>query len=269
MNRFKDKIVVVVGAGSIGPGWGNGKAAAVLYAREGARVFAADVNLEAARETQEIIRGEGGACEVGTVDVTSEDSILALFDQVFAATDRIDVLHNNVGLTRPGATVDVSAKDWDDIFAINLRSMFLTCRTVLPAMIEAGSGAIVNISSISSMRWLGSPMASYEASKAGVTQFTRAIALEHASRGIRANVVTPGLMDTPTIVAPYSAIAGAAQMDEVRRRRAEAVPMGRMGDAWDIAHAALFLASDHARYITGQELIVDGGITRMVGFKPR
>jgi NAD(P)-dependent dehydrogenase (short-subunit alcohol dehydrogenase family) len=119
------------------------------------------------------------------------------------------------------------------------------------------------------MRWLGAAMASYDASKAAVTQFTRSIALEHAGDGVRANVVTPGLMDTPTIVAPYSALAGAGGLEDVRRRRAEAVPMGRMGDAWDIAHAGLFLASEQARYITGQELIVDGGITRTVGFKPR
>lgn len=269
MMRFQDKIVLAVGGGSIGPGLGNGKAAAILYAREGARVLVSDVNVDAAEETARDIRAEGGQVSTAHVDVTSEASIAALFDVLRERYGRIDVLHNNVGMTRPGATVDVTVEDWDFIFALNLRSMFLTCRAALPMMIRQRSGAIVNISSISSMRWLGSPMASYDASKAGVTQFTRTIALEHAALGIRANVVTPGLMDTPTIVAPYSAIAGADAMDEVRRRRAEAVPMGRMGDGWDIAHAALFLASDHARYITGQELVVDGGLTRVVGFKPR
>lgn len=267
--RFKDKVVLVVGGGSIGPGLGNGKAAAILYAREGARVLVSDINIDAADETAETIRSEGGSVGTARVDVTFEESVTELFGILKERYGRIDVLHNNVGMTRPGATVDVSLADWDFVFALNLRSMFLTCRTALPMMIEQKSGAIINVSSISSMRWLGSPMASYDASKAGVTQFTRSIALEHAALGIRANVVTPGLMDTPTIVAPYSAIAGADAMDEVRRRRAEAVPMGRMGDGWDIAHAALFLASDHARYITGQEIIVDGGITRAVGFRPR
>jgi NAD(P)-dependent dehydrogenase (short-subunit alcohol dehydrogenase family) len=269
MQRFQDRTVLVVGAGSIGPGLGNGKAAAILYARERATVIAADINLVAAEETAGLIREEGGACEPVAVDVTSEESVAELFRDLFARHDRLDVLHNNVGMTRPSPTVDVSVADWDFIFALNLRSMFLTCRTALPKMIGQGFGAIVNISSISSMRWLGAAMASYDASKAGVTQFTRTIALEHAKNGIRANVVTPGLMDTPTIVGPYSALAGPGGLDEVRRRRAKAVPMGRMGDAWDIAHAALFLASDHARYITGQELIVDGGITRTVGFEPR
>jgi len=269
MKRFVDKSVLVVGAGSIGPGWGNGKAAAVLYAREGARVLAADINLDAAKETQEIIRSEGGICEVASVDVTSEESIAALLATMTAAFGGIDVLHNNVGLTKPGCTIEETVAEWDRIFSINLRSMFLTCRAAIPMMITRGGGAIINISSISSMRSLGTPMASYDASKAGVNEFTRSIAIEYAEAGIRANVVTPGLMDTPTIVAPFSKIAGADAMDEVRRRRAEAVPMKRMGDAWDIAHAALFLASDHARYITGQNLVVDGGITGIVGFKPK
>lgn len=269
MMRFRDKAVLVVGAGSIGPGWGNGKAAAVLYAREGARVLAADINPDAARETQEIILGEGGICEVAQVDVTAENSVKSLFARMREVFGGIDVLHNNVGLTKPGSTVEETVEDWDRIFAINLRSMFLTCREAIPMMIERGGGAIINISSISSMRSLGTPMASYDASKAGVNEFTRSIAIEYATQGIRANVVTPGLMDTPTIVAPFSQIAGADALDEVRRRRAEAVPMKRMGDAWDIAHAALFLASDHARYITGQNLVVDGGITAIVGFKPK
>lgn len=269
MGRFKNKVVLVSGAGSIGPGIGNGKAAAILYAREGGRVLVADINPDAAEETAEIIRSEGGDCSTAAVDVTSEESVASLFAVLLERYGRIDVLHNNVGVSRPAPTVDVTVAEWDYIFALNLRSMFLTCRAALPMMVAQRSGAIVNISSISSMRWLGAPMASYDASKAGVTQFTRTIALEHAAHGVRANVVTPGLMDTPTIVAPYAAIAGADKLEEVKRKRHEAVPMGRMGDAWDIAHAALFLASDHARYITGQDLIVDGGITRAVGFKPR
>lgn len=267
--RFRDRVVLVVGAGSIGPGLGNGKAAAILYAREGAHVIAADVSAEAAKETVREILGEGGNAEAADVDVTSEASVAALFAGPVAARGRIDVLHNNVGMTRPGATAEVSVADWDFIFALNLRSMFLTCRAALPLMKAQGGGAIVNIASISAHRWLGAPMASYDASKAGVIQFTRTIALEHAADGIRANVVTPGLMDTPTIVAPYTAIAGEGQIDAVRRRRAAAVPMGRMGDGWDIGHAALFLASEHARYITGQEIVVDGGITRAVGFNPK
>lgn len=267
--RFRDRIVLVVGAGSVGPGLGNGKAAAILYAREGAHVIAADISEEAAMETVEEIRREGHSAEPATVDVTREESVAAVFLDAVEPHGRIDVLHNNVGMTHPGATAEVSAEDWDFIFALNLRSIFLTCRAALPLMLERRSGAIVNISSISAHRWLGSPMASYDASKAGVIQFTRTVALEHAANGIRANVVTPGLMDTPTIVAPYTKIAGEGQLDAVRRRRAAAVPMARMGDGWDIAHAALFLASDHARYITGQEIVVDGGITRTVGFNPK
>jgi NAD(P)-dependent dehydrogenase (short-subunit alcohol dehydrogenase family) len=176
MRRFEGKVVVVVGAGSIGPGWGNGKAAAVQFAREGASVVAGDIRLEAADETKAIIQQEGGECIAAAIDVTSEESVKSFFADVLDRHGRIDVLHNNVGLAAVKPTAEVAVEEWDRIFAINLRGMFLTCRAVLPGMVARQSGAIVNVSSIAARRWLGVPYASYDASKAGVIQFTKTLA---------------------------------------------------------------------------------------------
>jgi NAD(P)-dependent dehydrogenase (short-subunit alcohol dehydrogenase family) len=214
-DRLKNKVALVSGAGSSGPGWGNGKATAVLFAREGAKVLAADLELDAALETKRII----------------------------------------------GGPVETSEESWDRVNDVNLKSMFLTCKQVLPHMERQGKGAIVNIASVSGIRWLGVPYISYAATKAAVIQFTRVIALQYARSGIRANSILPGMMNTPMVHAAEVIAAYGGSVEEMVRRRDDQCPMGRMGDAWDVAYAALFLASDEAKYITGTELVVDGGLT--------
>ena len=257
--RLKDKVALVFGAGSSGPGWGNGKATAVLFAREGARVAAIDVVAEAAEETRSIIAGEGGEAVALAADITSSDSVKAAVDAVIARWGRIDVLHNNVGYAQMGGPIELSEDDWRRTFDLNITGAFLTCKHVLPHMLERKSGAIVNVSSIAAIRYTGYPYSAYYASKAAVNQFTVGLALQYAKDGIRANAIMPGMMNTPLI---YKQIAGQyADTDAMVKARDAACPMGRMGTGWDVANAALFLASDDAGYITGVCLPVDGGIS--------
>ncbi len=262
--RLKDRVVLVVGAGSVGPGWGNGKAAAVLFAREGARVFCVDINPEAAAATADIIAGEGGEAMAHQADASKSEDVAAMAAHCLEHYGRIDVLDNNVGILEVGGPVEASEASWDRVMEVNLKSMFLTCKHVLPAMERQGGGVIVNIGSVAGLRWLGVPYISYHASKGAVVSFTRAIALEYAAKGIRANAVLPGLMNTPMIVEPLKDAYAGGDVDRMLELRAAQCPMGRMGDAWDVAHAALFLASDEARYVTGTELVVDGGLTAKV-----
>jgi NAD(P)-dependent dehydrogenase (short-subunit alcohol dehydrogenase family) len=259
--RVKDKVVVVTGAGSSGPGCGNGKAAAVLYAREGATVFAVDRNPAAAEETRALIAGEGGACTVHVADVADTAAVAALVAACLAAHGRIDVLHNNVGVAAVGGPVETSEAEWNRVLAVNLTSMFLTCKHVLPVMEAQGGGAIVNVSSVAGHRYTGLPLAAYAASKGGVQQLTQQIAVQYAAKGIRANCVVPGLMNTPLLVEPLKRLVGEEGLEAALRARDAACPMGRMGTAWDVAYAALFLASDEAAYVSGAELIVDGALT--------
>lgn len=263
--RVKDRIAIVTGAGSGGPGWGNGKAAAVLYAREGARVFAVDLNPDAAEETRGIIEGEGGDCTVHTADVSSAVDVAALVEQCIETYGRIDILHNNVGILEVGGVVEASEESWDRVHDVNLKSMFLTCKHVLPHMLEQGGGAIVNIASIAGLRYLGVPYISYSTTKGAIRNLTQSIALQYADKNIRANTVLPGLMNTPMIVEPLKGAYGDSDLDELIAIRDAQCPMKKMGDAWDVAYAALFLASDEAKYITGAELVVDGGITCKTG----
>ena len=260
-DRLREKVALVSGAGSSGPGWGNGKATAVLFAREGAKVLAADINLDAAVETRQIIEREGGVCAAVSGNVSRADDVARMVEACIAAFGRIDVLHNNVGIAEPGGPVETTEDSWDRVNDANLKSMFLTCRQVLPHMERQGRGAIVNIASVAGIRWLGVPYISYAATKAAVIQFTRVIALQYARSGIRANSILPGMMNTPMVHARQVIAAYGGSPEEMVRRRDRQCPMGRMGDAWDVAYAALFLASDEAKYITGAELVVDGGLT--------
>jgi len=260
-DRLKDKVALVSGAGSSGPGWGNGKATAVLFAREGAKVLAVDINRDAALETKRIIEAEGGTCAAVAGDVSRADDATAMVDTCIAAFGRVDVLHNNVGIVEVGGPVETSEESWDRVNDVNLKSMFLTCKHVLPHMVGQGKGAIVNIASVSGVRWLGVPYISYAATKAAIIQFTRVIALQYARSGIRANSILPGMMNTPMVHAAEVIGVYGGSAEEMVRRRDEQCPMGRMGDAWDVAYAALFLVSDEAKYVTGTELVVDGGLT--------
>jgi NAD(P)-dependent dehydrogenase (short-subunit alcohol dehydrogenase family) len=260
---MRDKVVLVTGAGSSGPGWGNGKAAAALYAREGAKVLAADLRLEAAEETRAIIESEGGVCSTFAGDVSKSGDVQAMIKECVDAFGRIDVLHNNVGIAEVGGPIDMSEDSWNRVVAVNQTSVFLTCKYALPHMVAQASGAIVNVGSIAGIRWLGFPYAAYTATKAALIGLTQNIAIQHAKDGIRVNCVLPGLMDTPLIRGSLTEGYG-GDIDAMLEKRNAQVPLGRMGDAWDTAYAALFLASDEARYITATNLVVDGGITARV-----
>src|SRR5215470_3735709 len=212
-------------------------------------------------QTEPFIGAEGGTCEAVAGDVSRADDVTAMVDTCIAAFGRVDVLHNNVGIVEVGGPVETSEESWDRVNDVNLKSMFLTCKHVLPHMVGQGKGAIVNIASVSGVRWLGVPYISYAATKAAIIQFTRVIALQYARSGIRANSILPGMMNTPMVHAAEVIAAYGGSAEEMVRRRDEQCPMGRMGDAWDVAYAALFLASDEAKYVTGTELVVDGGLT--------
>lgn len=257
MGRVQDKIALVFGAGSVGQGWGNGNAAAVAYAREGAKVAAVDIDLGAAQATAKIIADDSGQALALAADVTQEDQIDAAVQATLERFGRIDILHNNVGMNIRGGAIETSMESWQKVMDVNMTSVFLSCKAVLPIMLEQRSGAIVNISSLAAIRYTGYPYISYYASKAAVNHYTRAIAIEFADKGIRANTIMPGIMDTPHIYQQISGYYGS--VDEMKAKRDAISPMKHQGEGWDVAWAAVFLASDEAKFITGVELPVDGG----------
>ncbi len=263
--RLDSKVAIVVGAGQTrGETIGNGRAAAVLFAREGARVMLVDRDLEAARETESQIRDAGGDCFAFEADVTSEKACRALADACVERWQRIDVLHNNVGIGGGDAgPTHLAEADWDRILSVNLKSCFLTCKHVLPVMRAQASGSIVNISSVAAVCSVG--IVAYKTSKAGVNAFTHSVAIGNARYGIRVNAIMPGLMNTPMAIEGISAARGIDRSELVQQRDAQ-VPLGaKMGTAWDTAYAALFLHSDEARFITGAILPVDGGQSARIG----
>ena len=256
--RLADRIALVFGAGSVGEGWGNGKAAAVAYAREGAKVIAIDLDKKAADATRDIILSEGGHCDAYAANATNSEHIAGIVAETLGKHGRLDILHNNVGMAKMGSVTDLSESDWDLALAVNLKSAFLTCKHVLPAMLAQKSGCIINISSLAAIRYTGYPYPAYYAAKGGLNQLTVGLALEYAAAGIRVNAIMPGYIDTPLI---YKDISGQYESKEAMVAARNALcPMGRMGTGWDIAKAAVFLASDDANYITGVCLPVDGGV---------
>jgi NAD(P)-dependent dehydrogenase (short-subunit alcohol dehydrogenase family) len=267
MQRLKGKTALVVGAGSIGPGWGNGKATAVTFAREGAQVVCVDRNGAAAEETAGIIASEGGNAIAFTADAAKAGDVEAMVAACLKSYGRIDVLDNNVGIAEMGSVVEVTEAEWDRVFAVNLKSAFLAMKHVIPVMQRQGGGSIINISSIASIRHLGLSYVSYGATKAAMNQMTKTTAVQYASSHIRVNAILPGLMKTPMVEhsAGLAASYAAGDVEAMWRARDAQVPMGHMGDAWDVANAALFLASDESKYVTGLELVVDGGVTLRAG----
>jgi len=262
MLDFKGKVAMVMGAGSIGPGWGNGRAAAVLFARQGASVFGTDLHAAALDETRRLIEAEGGACEMRACNATAAAEVEAAVAACLARFGRIDVLVNNVGGSAPGDPVAMSEAVWDAQMEHNLKSVFLGCKHVLPVMEKQGGGAIVNLSSTAAKRMSASRVhVAYSTAKGGIVTFSQSVAMAYVKKGIRCNTVTPGLMNTPLVEHRLAkAIAGGNLEAIVASRNAQS-PTGRMGDAWDVANAVVFLASDEAKYITGAELLVDGGLT--------
>jgi NAD(P)-dependent dehydrogenase (short-subunit alcohol dehydrogenase family) len=261
--RLAGKAALVIGAGSIGPGWGNGKATAVLFAREGASVICADINSAAAEETAGIIQGEGGRAEAIACDASRSADVERVAQRCLAAYGRIDILDNNVGLAEVGSVVELPETEWDRIMAVNLKSCFLAMKHVIPIMERQGGGSIINISSVAAIRHTGVDYPTYYASKAAMSHLTRATAVQYAAKKIRVNAVLPGLMKTPMVEhsADLAKSYAGGDVEAMWRARAVQVPMGHMGDAWDVANAALFLACDEAKYVTGIELVVDGGVT--------
>jgi len=256
--RLQGKVAIVVGAGqTAGDTIGNGRATAIVFAREGARVMLVDRDLASARETESMIRQEGGESFACEADVVREADCRAFVDTCRKTCGRIDVLHNNVGIGAGDAgPVHLTEEAWDRIFAVNLKGMFLTCKHVLPVMREQRAGVIINVSSIASVCSVGT--LAYKTSKAGVNALTHSLALGNAQHGIRVNAILPGLMNTPMAI--ESRVAAGTPRDEVIAARDRRVPLGRrMGTGWDVANAALFLHSEEAGFITGVSLIVDGG----------
>jgi NAD(P)-dependent dehydrogenase (short-subunit alcohol dehydrogenase family) len=264
MGRLNGKVAIVSGAGSIGPGWGNGKATAALFAREGAKVFALDRNKEAVEETCALIKEEGGIAHPFVVDVSNEQEVKNAISACIDVFGKIDILHNNVGILKPGGAIDTDVKDWELLIDVNMKSVFLTCKYAIPHMVSQNSGTIINVSSISGFRNLGASYLAYNTSKGSIVSFTRNIAAEFADKNVRANCILPGIIETPMAKDALIKNSGKSEseldFEAIAKQRAARIPMKRAGTAWDIARTALFFASDDSSYVTGTELIVDGGI---------
>ena len=259
--RLEGKVAIVTGAGSVGDGWGNGRATAVVFAREGARVLAVDRDPASLQATLDLISEEGGTATGHTCDVTDEAAVRAMVAAAVDAFGGLDVLVNNVGGSRHGGATELNEPGWQAQLDLNLTSVYLGCRYAIPVMRARGGGAIVNIASTSGIRYTGSPQVGYAAAKAGVIQLSRVTAVEHAPEGIRVNTVVPGQLHTPMVEARLAHQRAGGDVDALLAQRQARIPLGFMGDGRDTAYAALFLASDEARFVTGTEIVVDGGMT--------
>jgi NAD(P)-dependent dehydrogenase (short-subunit alcohol dehydrogenase family) len=249
--RLEGKVAIVTGAGSSGPGVGNGKAASVLFAREGARVLLVDAVKERAEETLAMIKEEGGEASSFEANVINADDCRRMVEVAVERYGRLDILDNNVGISRRGTVLEISEEDWDYVMAVNVKSIVLCSKYAIPRMIESGGGSIINISSIAGLRAHSSTP--YTTSKAAVIGLTMSMAADHGPDGIRVNCIAPGLVYSP-MVAP--------RMDEtLRETRKNAAPLRSEGNSWDIGYAALYLASDEARWVNGIVLPVDAGLT--------
>ncbi len=262
--ELSDRVAVVLGAGSVAEGIGIGRAMALDLARAGARVIAADRNADSAEETAAAIRGEGGHAESAVVDVCDDFALSQLLARVEKAHGSVDILNCNVGLGRSGPSETTSPVEWRRICDANLTALHVASQAVLPGMRKRGRGVILITSSIAAIRDVGYPHLAYGATKAAAIQFARLLAAENAAYGIRVNAIIAGMIDTPRIGVTLVQAYGSMTESEMRARRHAQCPMGRMGSAWDVAHAATFLASDKAGYITGTEVVVDGGLSSSI-----
>jgi NAD(P)-dependent dehydrogenase (short-subunit alcohol dehydrogenase family) len=259
--RLQGKVALITGAGCVGPGWGNGRAAAAIFAREGAKIFAVDKDPDSMVETLARVQEAGGEIKTHICDVTNGAQVAAMVAACQKAFGRIDILVNNVGGSAPGGAVDLAEESFDRQIDYNLKTVFLTCKAVLPIMERQGGGAIVNTASTSGIRWTGSAQVGYASSKAAVIQFSRVTAVQYASKNIRVNTVVPGQMHTPMVEARLAKQRTGGDVEALLKKRVARIPLGFMGDGRDTAAAALFLASDEARFITGTEIVVDGGMS--------
>ena len=249
--RLKDKVAIVAGAGSRGPGLGNGKATAILFAREGAKVLCVDAEVARAEETVQLIRKEGGTAQAFAADVTRAAECRAMVDDAVARWGGLDILHNNVGVESRLDLMETTEQEWDRIMTIDLKSMLLATQAAVPAMEQRGAGAINCVSSIAAV--VGHGRTAYAAAKAGVIGFVTSVAVQLGPKGIRVNGIAPGQVWTPMVER-----LGA----EARERRRRAAPLGTEGTAWDVGWGAVYLASDEARWVTGHILVIDAGLTK-------
>ncbi|KAJ6006037.1 short chain type dehydrogenase [Penicillium sp. IBT 35674x] len=265
---LKDQIAVVIGAGQAGSPdskfWGNGAAISKVLSRSGAKIIACDINLQAAQQTASRIQNDGGACEAIQLNATSHTEINQVINHVLQKHGRIDILVNNVGGTATGDPATMTEEAWDAQIQLNLKSVFLSCNAVLPIMEKQGSGAIINNASIAGMRYLGKPQVAYASAKAAVIHFTKVTGIMYAGRGVRVNSVAPGMMYTPLLEKLGNSVL--AEEREIHKRITDHnVPLGSMGDAFDVANVVAFLASRVSRYVTGQNVVVDGGLVGSTG----
>jgi NAD(P)-dependent dehydrogenase (short-subunit alcohol dehydrogenase family) len=259
--RLAGKAALISGAGSVGPGWGNGRAAAILFAREGARLLLVDRDPAALAVTLDTVRSEGGTAAGFEGDVTDSEVVRESVARCQAEYGQVDILVNNVGGSRPGGPVELSEADWHQQISLNLTAAFLACKHAIPVMIAQGGGAIVSTASASGLRWTGAAQVGYAAAKAGIIQMSRVIAVQHAPDHIRANTVVPGQLHTPMVEARLAGQRAGGDVAALLAQRQSRIPIGFMGDGRDTAYAALYLASDEARFVTGTEIVVDGGMT--------
>ncbi|KAF3385264.1 3-oxoacyl-[acyl-carrier-protein] reductase FabG [Penicillium rolfsii] len=265
---LKGKVALVIGAGQSGDAsskyWGIGAAIAKVLSESGASVIACNRSLESAQRTAARIHADGGICTVVQADATSRTDIQRVVDEVMANFGRIDILVNNVGMTLTGDAGSITEDDWDAQIRLNLKSVYLSCHAVLPIMEKQGSGSIINNASIAGMRYLGKPQIAYATAKAAVIHFSQTSGIMYAGKGIRVNSVAPGMMYTPLLERLGN--SESAEEREIHRKVTEHnVPQGSMGDAFDVANCVAFLASSASRYITGQNLVIDGGLTGSTG----
>lgn len=258
--RLQDKIAIVTGAGSVGPGWGNGRAIAVRFAAEGAKVLAVDNDADRLTETLARVREAGGLIEPHICNVTDGAALADMTAACVTRWGRIDILVNNVGGSAAGGPVEMAQDVWQAQIDANLGSVFLALKHVLPVMERQGGGAVVNIASASGIRWTGSAQVGYAATKAGVIQMTRVVAVQYAAKGIRVNAVIPGQLHTPMVEFRLAGQRTGGDVEAILKQRQSRIPMPFMGDGMDTANAALFLASDESRFVTGAEIVVDGGM---------
>lgn len=259
--RLEGKATIITGAGSVGPGWGNGRAEAILFAREGAIPFLVDLDAESLEETVATLEAEGRPYVQHQADVTDSAQVKEFVDRCVAELGRVDVLVNNVGGSRAGGPVELSEQDWEDQISYNLTSVFLGCKHVIPVMKQQGGGSIVNTSSVSGIRFSGSPQVGYAATKAGVIQLSRVTAVQHAPDGIRVNTVIPGQLHTPMVEARLAGQRTGGDISTLLASRQTRIPIPFMGDGRDTAYAALYFASDESRWVTGAEIVIDGGMS--------
>ncbi|ARP96801.1 SDR family NAD(P)-dependent oxidoreductase [Bordetella genomosp. 13] len=259
--RLQGKVALVAGAGSSAPGWSIGKACCVTLARQGATVVALDYHLSAAEDAAHAVAEAGGQALPVQADVSDPQAMQAAVDVAMARCGRIDVLQANAGIGKVGGPEDIELAEWDRIQQVNVNSLLIATRLAAPIMRRQGGGAIVAVSSVAGLRYVGYPHLAYSVSKAAVIHFARMAAQQYAPDSIRVNTVVPGLIDTPRVAANVARMFDADDLDAARAARDRQVPMRRMGTPWEVANAVAFLASDEASYITGTELVVDGGLT--------